>query len=259
MLTPARYKQLRWALAMKARSLGVKIPVGYKTESFLPPGPQARELIRLVQTAAKNRHLYGGNVDATFNTAFQAYVVPPPQLDVNALAAKFLLAHLGPKENLGANSGTWLNAELDAMGEAWMHTGHQPWCAAIGGRAAYIHAGVDVKKLFPAMNDDYCPSWESFTRAGTLSVDHKWRLVQVAVTKTALKVGDFLLFDWPGESPGTADHYGRFLGWYTNDLHTVEANTQPSTSGNQSDGGGIYEKSRSVSTVRCAGRLIHVT
>jgi hypothetical protein len=259
MLTPARYKQLRWALAMKARALGVKIPSGYKTESWLPPGLQMRALIRSVQTAAHNRKLYTGDVDGTLNTAFQNYLVPPPKADVNLLAARFMLAHLGPKENLGPNSGTWLNAELDKMGEAWMHIGHQPWCAAIGGRAAYLEAGVDVKKLFPSMNDDYCPSWEQYTRAGTISEDHHWRLIQVAIQHGALKPGDFLLFDWPGESPGTSDHFGRFLAWNADGtLHTVEANTQPSSGGNQSDGGGIYEKARSVSTVRCAGRLVRL-
>jgi hypothetical protein len=259
-LTPARYKQLRWALAMKARSLGVKIPPGYRTTLPLPPGLPARKLIHDVQEAAKKKGLYKGGVDSTFNTLFQAYLVPPPAADVNKLAAQFMLANEGPKENLGPNSGTWLNAELDRMGEAYMHIGHAPWCAAIGGRAAYIHAGVDVHVLFPGMNVDYCPSWEGYTRAGTISVDHHWRLVQVALTQGALKYGDFLLYDWPGVSPGTSDHFGRFLNWHSaSELSTIEGNTSSGESGSQSDGGGIYHRTRPLSTVRCAGRLVKLT
>jgi hypothetical protein len=258
-----QYKRLRWALAQKAITLGVKIPEGYKTISEAPPGEPMRQLIYDVEVAAKQRGLYSGATDGTLNTAFQHYLIPPAALDVNALAAKWMLANLGPKENLGPNRGTWLNAVEDAMGDSWMHAGEEPWCADVGGRAALIHAGIDVHQLFPDLNYAGCPSWVQYTRAGAASTHadpqdgHRYRFVLVSRTAEALRFGDHLLFDWPGESPGVADHYGRFLTDAGGGaVHTVEANTTSGVGGNQSDGGGIYQRVRALSEVLCAGRIL---
>lgn len=259
-IAPARYKQLRGALLLKAKSLHVPIPDGYSPTASLPPGKPARALITEVEVEAKRRGLYHGDADGTFNTAFQAYLVPPAPVDVNHLAAQFMLANLGPKENLGPNRGTWLNAEEDAMGEAYMHIGMAPWCAAIGGRDAYRHAGVDVRTLYPSLNSDYCPSWDTHIRGGTIAVGAKWRLIQVAKTHTAIRYGDILLFDWPGESIGVSDHFGRILSWVSDTalMETVEANTTSGLGGNQSDGGGIYRRHRSASSVLTIGRLVRL-
>lgn len=93
MLTPARYKQLRYALAMKSEALGVPIRRGYRSNVSWPPGIVCRAQIRDVQTEAKSRGLYHGNIDSTFNTAFQAYLVPPNTRAQIVAAARNALDH----------------------------------------------------------------------------------------------------------------------------------------------------------------------
>lgn len=93
MLSPSRYKQLRYALALKSKALGVPIRPGYRSNVTWPPGIVCRAQIRDVQTEAKRRGLYHGNIDGTFNTAFQAYLVPPNTRALIVAAAREALAN----------------------------------------------------------------------------------------------------------------------------------------------------------------------
>lgn len=254
------YPKFRNAMYLKARALNVHVPAGYSRTAAKPPGQPMRTLIHGVQLAAKAKGLYHAATDGTLNFAFQSYLIPPTPVDYNRAATAWLLAHLGEKELWGSNSGPWLNAEEDAMGEAYMHVGRAPWCAAIGGRRAYMHGGIDVHTLFPSLNADYCPSWESHIRAGTVSTDHRFRLIQVAKLPTAMRYGDILLFDWPGHD-GVADHFGRYLGGWQGGqalVPTVEANTGPGAGGNQSEGDGVYKRMRNPSDIRIVGRLVRL-
>jgi hypothetical protein len=258
----AAYPKWRKALYLKARALDVAVPEGFSVSAEKPPGVPMRTLILDVEQAAKRRKLYAGPEDGTLNTAFQHFLIPPVPLDVNAQASRWLLAHLGPKENLGANSGTWLNEQEDAMGEAYMHTGHAPWCAAIGGRRAYQFAGIDVHHLWPSLNPDYCPSWETHIRSGAVSTDHRYRFIMVNwAVPSARRYGDIILYDWPTRD-GVSDHFGHYLEpseRYPGLLETVEANTGAGAGGSQSEGDGIYHRfDRHAGDVRIAGRIVRL-
>lgn len=67
--------------------------------------------------------------------------------------------------------------------------------------------------------------------------------------KKDAKAGDLVLFDWDGN--GNPDHIGfveKNKGSY---IQTIEGNTSSGNSGSQSNGGGVYRRTRSWSTVNC--------
>ena len=74
----------------------------------------------------------------------------------------------------------------------------------------------------------------------------------VLADKTKAKPGDVILFDWGGD--GVCDHVGiveKNLGSY---VQTVEGNTSSGSSGSQSNGGGVYRRTRAWGTVRAVVR-----
>lgn len=67
--------------------------------------------------------------------------------------------------------------------------------------------------------------------------------------------GDVVAYDWPGMSPGIADHTGLFEKWLNRaegKFSAIEGNTGI---GNDSNGGEVMRRERNVSTVQC---FIHV-
>ena len=74
-----------------------------------------------------------------------------------------------------------------------------------------------------------------------------------AVGKAQAQPGDVVLFDWGGD--GVPDHVGFVEANRGAYLQTIEGNTSPGTGGSQSNGGGVYRRTRSLSTVRAVIRL----
>lgn len=75
------------------------------------------------------------------------------------------------------------------------------------------------------------------------------------------KPGDIVFFDWQGDA--TVDHVGIVTDasrWKaTGIVTTIEGNTSPGTAGSQSDGGGVYRRTRHRSTVAAFARPKYVT
>jgi hypothetical protein len=175
--------------------------------------------------------------------------------DPNVLGTRWLEANIGPKEDLGKNSGRWLNHVEDGLGDSWMHGQGQPWCAEIGFKAAFGHAGLALAKLLPGVNLQYCPSIADAIRSGRTTADGRWRLQTVALGDVAY--GDVMLFCWkpPG---GEIAHIGRVVKRLAGATLTVEGNTPNSDGGDQSglgSGDGIWHRQRDDSVVALCGRL----
>lgn len=111
----------------------------------------------------------------------------------------------------------------------------QPWCACFV-RWTDKHAGAPV---LPISNPYYCPSIVTYARQHGL-----WK-----PRGTAAKAGDYVLFDFNGS--GVAEHIGRLRADWDgrSNALTVEGNTTSGTTGNQANGGGVYNRVRPASLV----------
>lgn len=79
------------------------------------------------------------------------------------------------------------------------------------------------------------------------------------VSKTSAKPGDIVLFDWNPAGGDGPDHVGiveKNCGSY---IQTIEGNTSSGNSGSQSNGGGVYRRTRAWSTVYAVYRPSYST
>lgn len=67
--------------------------------------------------------------------------------------------------------------------------------------------------------------------------------------KKSAQPGDLVIFDWG--SDGNVDHIGIVELNKGSYIQTIEGNTSSGTSGSQSNGGGVYRRTRDWSTVNC--------
>lgn len=102
-----------------------------------------------------------------------------------------------------------------------------PWCAGFV-RWTDIHAGGPD---LPVSNPYYCPNLVTYAKQHGL-----WD------ESGHYSPGDIVFFDWDGQ--GVAEHVGRVISDDGHNLITVEGNTSSGNSGSQSDGGGVYERTR---------------
>lgn len=154
-------------------------------------------------------------------------------------AARYLLGYVGQTESpAGSNDAPFLAAWRAILKTLnWMRG--QPWCgfACI---AAWNAAG---KRLPDGVV--YTPNIVNWARAGTSFK---------AVSASEAKPGDLVVFNFPGGS-SVADHVGLALGPAVGGMiPTVEGNTSSSNAGSQSNGGGVFKRSRPVGLIAVVAR-----
>lgn len=67
------------------------------------------------------------------------------------------------------------------------------------------------------------------------------------IAQANAQAGDLVCFDWDGD--GIADHVGFVERNYGSYYQTIEGNTSSGASGSQSNGGGVYRRTRNLSSV----------
>ncbi len=124
-----------------------------------------------------------------------------------------------------------------------------PWCAVfVSWCIAKSQPFYRFKK--PRFRYAYVPAVVGDARAGRYGLQ--------VVAKSGVRPGDLVCFDWPGESPGVADHIGFFDGWInqtSGTFRTVEGNT---SLGNNSNGGEVMHRERSLGEVQVFVRVTAV-
>lgn len=122
----------------------------------------------------------------------------------------------------------------------WYGMDHEPWCAIF---VSWVlsHAGRKFKY-------SYVPYIVNDAKAGKNGLS----AIPFGLVASALKRGHVVLacYDWPGESPGVADHIG-FVEKVTGSarFNAIEGNTSPDEKGSQSNGGEVCRKTRFTSEV----------
>lgn len=99
----------------------------------------------------------------------------------------------------------------------------------------------------PNVHYAYVPALVNDARAGRNGLS--------VVPWSAVRSGDLACFDWPGESPGIADHIGfvdRVVNRASGTFKTVEGNTAV---GNDSNGGEVMLRDRTTSVVQVFVRV----
>lgn len=116
-----------------------------------------------------------------------------------------------------------------------------PWCAMTG-IWAYALAGSKVftKANGHKYNWAYVPNIVADARRGV----HGLTLLHEPTP------GCGVCYDWPGESKGIADHYGTFEKWISKRNGTFYAREGNTAVGNDSNGGELMQRERSVSLVQ---------
>ena len=103
-----------------------------------------------------------------------------------------------------------------------------PYCAMF---ASWCTTGADGKSVLPGGDFAYVPYGINAARdAGRL------------VSSSSARPGDLVCFDWDGDE--VADHVGLVEANYGSWVQTIEGNTSSGSGGSQSNGGGVYRRSR---------------
>lgn len=112
------------------------------------------------------------------------------------------------------------------------------WCAMF---VSYCGVKAGLKAFKQGHYYAYVPYVVADARAGRNNLT-----LQTAAT---VMPGDLVCFDWPGESPGIADHIGIFEKWIEKGktFSAIEGNT---SLGNNSNGGEVMRRERDVSLVQ---------
>jgi len=129
----------------------------------------------------------------------------------------------------------------------WYGVQGQPWCAI------FVSWCFDQAKPFflfrwVRFKYAYCPFVVADARAGRNGLR--------VVPWSDVRPGDLALYDFPGESPGTADHIGfvdKIINRTSGTFQAVEGNT--SQTGSQDNGGAVLFKQRQTSLVQVFVRV----
>lgn len=144
-------------------------------------------------------------------------------------------AHLGTKESPPNSNHVLFSTWYGLIGS---------WCAMFVSYCA-VKAGL-TKTFQKGSHYAYVPFVVADARAGRNGL--------TIVHSSQVQPGDLVCYDWPGESPGIADHIGIFESWLVqgSTFNAIEGNT---SEGNNSDGGEVMRRERSVSLVQAFVRV----
>lgn len=122
-----------------------------------------------------------------------------------------------------------------------------PWCAML---TTFGYAKAGSTELRAGVRYAYVPFIVTDARAGRHGL---------STTRNPVE-GDLVCFDWQGrgltddrDSPYNYDHVGYFIRWVDRlggTFATIEGNTSAGSSGSQSNGGGLFERTRSLRDAR---------
>lgn len=134
------------------------------------------------------------------------------------------------------------------------------WYAKLVDDPYFGESGIPYCAMFVS----YCLNWAGFEAAGLPGAYVPWILSANSdagrlVANEDAQPGDLVMFDWQGD--GVADHIGIVEenhpdeGW----MQTIEGNTSPGIGGSQSNGGGVYRRSRNYSSIIGVARPYYET
>jgi peptidoglycan hydrolase-like protein with peptidoglycan-binding domain len=161
---------------------------------------------------------------------WQPDAAPGPVANVMEQTLRTALGEVGYQE--GAGNHTKYGA--------WYGLDHQPWCAMLVTWCACRHPTQSFAK---ASRYAYVPYVVADARAGRNGL----KQVPAAQARRGMAV----CFDWNDD--GVADHIGLVVDPPESGsaFHTVEGNTSSGSAGSQSNGDGVYQRTRYVSDVIC--------
>lgn len=152
--------------------------------------------------------------------------------DVLAIAAKEIGYTAWADPQQGSKYGRWY---AQRVGDRGFSANNVPYCNMfttwVLAQAGVPQPGRGVFAYVPFAIQDY-------ERAGQRVFNHQ-----------QAQPGDLVCFDWDGD--GLADHIGFVEKNFGSYLQTIEGNTTPASGGNQSNGGGVYRRTRPWNVV-CA-------
>jgi hypothetical protein len=156
------------------------------------------------------------------------------QVSIGARLLNEARTHLGTKESPPQSNKVVFSYWYGLIGS---------WCAMF-----ISYCGVRSKsKVFQQhVRYAYVPFIVADARAGRNGL--------VLVHASNVRPGDLVCYDWPGESPGVADHIGVFEKWIVPgvDFHAIEGNTAV---GNDSNGGEVMRRVRNIHNVQIFARV----
>ena len=134
------------------------------------------------------------------------------------------------------------------------------WYAELVGDSYFGESGIPYCAMFVS----YCLNWAGIEAAGLPGAYVPWILSANSdagrlVANEEAQPGDLVMFDWQGD--GVADHIGIVEenhadeGW----MQTIEGNTSPGSGGSQSNGGGVYRRTRNYSSIIGVARPYYET
>lgn len=132
------------------------------------------------------------------------------------------------------------------------------WYAKTTGESWYGASGVAYCAMFVSWVYAQCPN-DSIPGGMFAYVPYginRARAAGAIVSFEQAVPGDLICFDWGGD--GVADHVGIVEGYPSNGtIVTIEGNTSAGTTGSQSNGGGVYRRTRYKSQVCAIIRTSH--
>ena len=112
------------------------------------------------------------------------------------------------------------------------------WCQCFVNASAYVGSR---KRIKPSWFGGYTPS------VVEMAGNHEHGLRRISLNDA--RPGDWLYFKFPGVSSDVCDHVGLFMHRDGDTVHTIEGNTSSGDAGSQSNGGGVFRRTRDRSLI----------